>query len=116
MQDQTPHSFLTITFMVTKYFAKIKKLLNSPCMCTKIGFMQNETSAYSLIYPYACILIPPPQEGVGLVEYFCTHLYFVASEEDPDFIVEDVEQEVASAPNAACGVGPLQDAFVGTIL
>ena len=32
-------------------------------------------------------------EEVGLVEYFCTHtdIYVVSSEEDPDFIVEDVE-------------------------
>jgi len=32
-------------------------------------------------------------EEVGLVDYFCTHLdiYVVASEEDPDFVVEDVE-------------------------
>jgi len=29
---------------------------------------------------------------IGLVEYFCTHPSFVAlSEEDPDFVAEDVE-------------------------
>ena len=33
-------------------------------------------------------------DGVGLVEYFCTHplyIYDFASEEDPDFVHEDVE-------------------------
>ena len=38
-------------------------------MCTKIGFMQNETSAYSLDYPYACILVPL-REGLHLLNNF----------------------------------------------
>ena len=55
-------------------------------------------------------------EKVGLVEYFCTHPYFVASDEDPDFVIKDVELVVASAPNIACGVGPMQDASTGELL
>ena len=35
----------------------------------------------------------PSVGAVGLAEYVCTHpdIYVVASEEDPDFVVEDVE-------------------------
>ena len=39
-------------------------------------------------------MLSPSVDGVGLVEYFCTHpiyIYHFASEEDPDFIVEDIE-------------------------
>ena len=38
-------------------------------------------------------MLSPSVGGVGLVEYFCTHpdIYVVASEKDPNFIVEDVE-------------------------
>ena len=45
-----------------------------------------------LSYVYLCY--PPSVDGVGLVEYFCTHPIYIsgfASEEDPDFVVEDVE-------------------------
>ena len=40
-------------------------------------------------------------DGVGLVEYFCTHpiyIYHFASEEDPDFVVEDVELRLRPHP------------------
>ena len=36
----------------------------------------------------------PSVDGVGLVEYFCTHPIYIcgfSSEEDPDFVVEDVK-------------------------
>ena len=38
-------------------------------------------------------LYTPSVGVVELVEYFCTHpdIYVVASEEDPNFVVEDVE-------------------------
>ena len=37
---------------------------------------------------------PPSVDGVGLVEYFCTHPIYLCGfspEEDLDFVVEDVE-------------------------
>ena len=40
------------------------------------------------------ICVTPSVDGVGLVEYFCTHPIYIcafSSEEDPDFVVEDVE-------------------------
>jgi len=47
----------------------------------------------SLILDYfSCIFfISPSMDEVGLVEYFCTHPCFVASEEDPDYVAENVE-------------------------
>ena len=39
--------------------------------------------------------------GVGLVEYFCTHPIYIcgfSSEEDPDFVVEDVEYRLRPRP------------------
>ena len=33
-------------------------------------------------------------DGIGLVEYFCTYSIYIcgfSSEEDPDFVVEDIE-------------------------
>ena len=51
-------------------------------------------------------------DGVGLVEYFCTHPIYLCGfspEEDPDFVVEDVELRLRLNPNLTCGVGPLQD-------
>ena len=46
-----------------------------------------------MFYPVH-IYVTPFVDGVGLVEYFCTHPIYVcgfSSEEDPDFVVEDVE-------------------------
>ena len=40
------------------------------------------------------ICVTPSVDGVGLVEYFCTHPIYVcgfSSDEDPDYAVEDVE-------------------------
>ena len=40
------------------------------------------------------ICVTPSVDGVGLVEYFCTHPIYICGfslEEDPDFVVEDVE-------------------------
>jgi hypothetical protein len=63
------------------------------------------------------ILYIPSVEEFGLVEYFCTH---------PDICCcfrgrSELRGwrrwvEVASAPNSACGVGPVQDAFVCALL
>ena len=42
---------------------------------------------------HICV-ISPSVDGVGLVEYLYTHPIYIcgfASEEDPDFVVEDVE-------------------------
>ena len=36
-------------------------------------------------------VVPSSVDGVGLAEYFVLTLVFVASEEDPDFVVEDFE-------------------------
>ena len=58
------------------------------------------------------ICVTPSVDGVGLVEYFCTHPIYICGfspEEDPDFVVEDVELRLRPNPNLACGVGPLQD-------
>ena len=52
----------------------------------------NQTLALSLIYPVHHILFIPPSVGeVGLAEYVCTHLILNFTEEDPDFVPEDVE-------------------------
>ena len=49
-----------------------------------------------------CIFVLSPSvDGVGLVEYFCTHLIYIcafSSEEDPDFVVEDVEWRLRPRP------------------
>ena len=45
----------------------------------------------SLIYPVHILACIPPLDGVGLVEYIRTHPFFVATEEDPDFVAEDFE-------------------------
>ena len=50
----------------------------------------------SLILELSCAYLCyfPSVDGVGLVEYFCTHPIYIcgfSSEEDPDFAVEDVE-------------------------
>ena len=40
------------------------------------------------------ICVTPSMGEVGLVEYFCTHPIYIcgfSSEEDPDFVAEDVE-------------------------
>ena len=37
------------------------------------------------------LVVSPSVDGVGLVEYLCTHSYFVVSEEDPDYVAEDFE-------------------------
>ena len=37
------------------------------------------------------LAVSPSMDGVGLVEYLCTHPCFVASEEDPDYVAEDFE-------------------------
>ena len=45
-----------------------------------------------LSYAYLCY--SPSVDGVGLAKYFCTHLIYICGfspEEDPDFVVEDVE-------------------------
>ena len=61
-------------------------------MC-KIKLYCKQTLALSLIYPvHICVSLSV--DGVGLVEYFCTHPLYIcgfASEEDPDFVPEDVE-------------------------
>ena len=40
---------------------------------------------------------------VGLAEYVCTHPCLIFTEEDPEFIPEDVEWGFRSAPNLTCG-------------
>ena len=37
------------------------------------------------------LVVSPSVDGVGLVEYFRTHPYFVALEEDPYYVTEDFE-------------------------
>jgi hypothetical protein len=58
------------------------------------------------------LFISPSVGGVGLVEYVCTHScltnYF--SEEDPDYIPEDVEQVAALHPTVPVYPGPPQRA------
>jgi hypothetical protein len=46
-----------------------------------------------LIYPVHDLLISPSMGGVELVEYVCTHpcLINCFSEEDPNFVPENVE-------------------------
>ena len=50
----------------------------------------------SLILELSCAYLyySPSVDGVRLVEYFCTHPIYIcgfSSEEDLDFVVEDVE-------------------------
>ena len=42
--------------------------------------------------------------------------FLIFTEEDPDFVPEDAELGYRPAPNLACGVGPIRDAFAGTVL
>ena len=61
-------------------------------MC-KILLYCKQTPALPLTYPVH-ICVTPSVDGAGLVEYFCTHPLYIcgfASEEDPDFVSEDVE-------------------------
>ena len=53
---------------------------------------------------------------LDLLSTFVLTPYLIFTEEDPDFVPEDVEYGFRSASNSACGVGPVQDAFAGAIL
>ena len=60
------------------------------CMCKNQTSLQMNLSRI-LDYISCIFFISPSVDEVGLVEYFCTHPCFVASEEDPDYIAENVE-------------------------
>jgi hypothetical protein len=55
--------------------------------------LQINPNLFLVIYHVHDLLISPSVGGVGLVEYVCAHpcLTNCFSEEDPDFVLEDVE-------------------------
>jgi hypothetical protein len=55
--------------------------------------LQINHDPFLVIYHVHDLLISPSVGGVGLVEYVCAHLCLANcfSEEDPDFVPEDVE-------------------------
>jgi hypothetical protein len=55
--------------------------------------LQINLNLFLVIYHVHDLLISPSVGGVGLVEYVCAHpcLTNCFSEEDPDFVLEDVE-------------------------
>ena len=62
------------------------------------------------------LFIPPPWVWLDLLSTFVLTPFLIFTEEDPDFVSEDVEYGFRSAPISAYGVGPIQDAFTGAIL
>ena len=64
----------------------------------------NQTLALSLIYPVHYLLfIPPPWVWLDLLSMFVLTQFFIFTEEDPDFVPEDVEWRFCPAPDLACG-------------
>ena len=58
----------------------------------KILLSANQTLALSLIYPVHDILfIPPPWVWLDLLSTFVLTPFLIFSEEDPDYVPEDVE-------------------------
>ena len=58
----------------------------------KILLSANQTLALSLIYPVHDILfIPPPWVWLDLLSTFVVTSFFIFTEEDPDFVPDDVE-------------------------
>ena len=58
----------------------------------KISLSANQTLALSLIYPVHYILfIPPPWVWLDLLSTFVLTPFFIFTEEDPDFVPDDVE-------------------------
>ena len=45
---------------------------------------------------------------VGLTEYDVLTPFLLFTEEDPDFVPDDAEYGYRSAPNLACGTGPVE--------
>jgi hypothetical protein len=64
------------------------------------------------------LLISPSVGGVELVEYVCTHpcLINCFSEEDPDFVPEDVELVAVLYPTRACGLRVSTGSFHDAVL
>ena len=60
--------------------------------CINYCFSANETLTLSLIYPVHYILfIPPPWVWLDLLSTFVLTPFLIFTEEDPDFVPEDVE-------------------------
>ena len=60
--------------------------------CIKISLSANQTLALSLIYLVHYILfIPPPWVWLDLLSTFVLTPFFISTEEDPDFVPDDVE-------------------------
>ena len=60
--------------------------------CIKNLLSANKTLASSLIYPVHYILfIPPPWVWLDLLSTFVLTTFLIFTEEDPDFVPEDVE-------------------------
>ena len=58
----------------------------------KILLSANQTLALPLIYPVHYILfIPPPWVWLDLLSMFVLTAFFIFTEEDPDFVPDDVE-------------------------
>jgi hypothetical protein len=63
------------------------------------------------------LLISPSVGGVGFAEYVCAHPRFTNyfTEEDPDYIPEDVELVVPYTQPCLCTQGPTES-FHGVVL
>ena len=74
-----------------------RKLVLEKCFLSneplhKILLSANQTLALSLIYPVHYILfIPPPWVWLDLLSTFVLTPFLIFTEEDPDFVPEDVE-------------------------
>ena len=81
------------TLRVTRY----KKTHFGKCFLSieplhKILLSANQTLALSLSYPVHYILfIPPPWVWLDLLSTFVLTPFFIFTEEDPDFVPDDVE-------------------------
>ena len=75
----------TRKLVLEKYF-----LSNEPLH--KILLFANQTLALSLIYPvHYTMFIPPPWVWLDLLSTFVLIPFFIFTEEDPDFVPDDVE-------------------------
>ena len=60
--------------------------------CIKYCFPQKQTLTLSLNYPvHITLLIPPPWVWLDLLSTFVFTPFLIFTEEDPDFVPEDVE-------------------------
>ena len=94
--DEESGSSLKLGSCVDQHHVLLKNLLwkcflsNEPLHKNQIS--ANLTLALSLIYPvHYMLFIPPPWVWLELLSTFVLTLFLIFTEEDPDFIPEDIE-------------------------